>query len=109
MNLSPNLRLPIVLSALLCPGVGQFVQGRWLAGLLFLVPSLALFSWCVFLVLSTLNQNLAVAFGTSTEMLKPMPIQSVLFSVIASIAIYGLNVWDVWRAANKAGGTSLPN
>ena len=41
----PASRTPILLSAFICPGAGQFVQKRWLAGTVFVVGFLWGFCW----------------------------------------------------------------
>lgn len=54
---------PLVLSALVCPGAGQFMQRRWISGAFFVSTFTAAFVWFAARVLMTLKAYYEFAFN----------------------------------------------
>ncbi|MBI2442164.1 MAG: hypothetical protein HYV35_12435 [Lentisphaerae bacterium] len=81
-------RLAILLSCTACPGAGQFVQRRWLMGLLFVV----LFTACmVMLLVSVIGPLMANLRLTLDQRLGSEPLRAIsLFRVLGSFAAAAL-------------------
>lgn len=54
---------PMLLSALVCPGAGQLMQRRWVAGAAFIMVFSAAFVWFAVKVLAVLKAYYAFAFN----------------------------------------------
>ena len=94
----------MLLSALVCPGVGQLLQRRWLAGILFLLAFAAAF--IVFMVVAV---DLIVSYyrmGFEFETYEPdIHPERLLPAFAVAIGIYVINLLDVafayFRACRK--------
>ena len=95
-------RIPILLSAFICPGVGQFVQRRWIAGVLFSITFAA-----AFVVFMGVAGSLIISYyrmGFEFETYEPdIHPGRLLPSFIVAIAIYVINLVDVASAHFRAG------
>ena len=100
-------RTPVFLSAFVYPGAGQFLQGRWLAGLLY---SLC-FTACLVLLLSsvirplfqTLNAALRWAESSKADTaFTPVPLFRILAMFVVALALYISNIADAARATRRA-------
>lgn len=86
MNLALKSRLPVLLSAFVCPGAGQFLQKRWKSGTLFASGFLIGFIWLMVLAIGIIIDFYRMAFEFETY----EPVIPNLFAFIAPIAISGL-------------------
>jgi hypothetical protein len=106
MNLTSNPnRLPIVLSALVYPGLGQIFQRRWAAGTIYLLSFTVFFLMMMINVLvplfKTLRAVLDFADGGANESLFGISPLGVLIPFGLSMLIYVANLLDVTRAARR--------
>jgi hypothetical protein len=92
----------ILLSSFVYPGVGQFVQRRWLAGLFFGAAFTTLF-----VLLMVACARIIIAYyrlGLNGEMPDGMPsVLPVLGCFGASLVVYLANVGDTYLAHKRAG------
>jgi hypothetical protein len=61
--MKPTSRIPIYLSAFVCPGLGQIVQRRWLVGGVFIAGFLVGFFW----VMAIAFKNIRAYYGMLTD------------------------------------------
>ncbi len=97
----------MLLSAFVCPGVGQFVQRRWRAGALFLLTFAA-----AFVVFMGVAGSLIISYyrmGFEFETYEPdIHPGRLLPAFIAALAIYVANLVDVAAAHFRAGRKMAP-
>ena len=94
-------RLPILLSALVCPGVGQWVQRRWAAGTLFF----ALFCPAVLVCLFFAGRNLYLFYAQAFSSSPPDEVPGtagIFWSLALTIGIYVLSLVDTYAAQRRA-------
>lgn len=95
-----------LLSALVCPGVGQFTQGRVVAGLFYSISFLGLFAALLWVVLVPMVHNLRVAldFAASTSNEPFMEVSWMRLALLFGLAmlVYFINIFDAIRAERKA-------
>ena len=92
--------LPLVLSAGICPGLGQWTQGRKLMGVVYLVAFLGFFVLTMVAILRPFLQTIDYIKGERHE---PAEFQwlVLLGNFFMCILVYAINVWDVWLAEKK--------
>jgi uncharacterized integral membrane protein len=98
-------RTPMMLSAFVYPGAGQFLQKRWIAGtlfsILFTIFSLAL----IFEVFKPMfhNVNVALNFAAAQgdQPFEGISLSKVILSFIALMVVYIANILDILRANRK--------
>jgi hypothetical protein len=85
------------------PGIGQFAQRRWLAGLFFLVTSLGLFGWITAVLIGAMVKNLqtALAFagGDPSQPFTFISIQLVIGLLALFLAVYIAALFDAYLAS----------
>jgi len=96
---------PIVLSALVCPGAGQFLQRRWIAGVFFFTTFLAAFVCFMIADFRVIAAYYHMAFDFDApppEVSLAAPLPS--FAVAISIYVIGLidTAFAHFRLARKA-------
>ncbi len=96
----PPRWLPIVLSATVYPGVGQFRQGRPVWGAVYAL-GFTLFM-AIFFALLTPSLKQLVAALTGGPPADPVPWPTVLRPLAVAGALYAANVYDVWWNGVKA-------
>ncbi len=100
-------RMPMFLSALVCPGIGQLVQRRWWAGILFLLAfatAFAVFMWvAVDLIVSF--YRMGFEFETYEPDIHP---ERLLPSFALALGIYLANLVDVALAHFRCGRNRSP-
>lgn len=111
--MKPNSRIPMLLSAFACPGVGQFVQKRWIAGLVYGTGFLIGFFWIMAIALGVIYDFYKMAFDFDHEP-EPQNLMAMVLPLIIAIVFYVANLFDVLIAqqristkANKARLTSM--
>ncbi len=87
-------RMPMFLSALVCPGVGQLVQRRWLAGILFLLAFAAAFAVFMWVAVDLIVSFYRMGFEFETYEPDIHP-ERLLPSFALAIGIYLANLVDV--------------
>jgi len=101
-------RMPVVMSAFVFPGVGQFMQGRKLAGAFFALGFVALFALAIIYAFrllcvaygmwdSHMSENELTAFSRRM-------VTGVIFCAAGAAILYIANVFDAWRCQAKAQG-----
>jgi hypothetical protein len=99
-------RTPMMLSAFIYPGAGQFLQKRWIAGglysLLFTIFSLIL----IFEVFKPMFNNLTVVLNWAAsqqndQQFEGISLTKVVVSFIGMIIVYIVNIVDVQHANRK--------
>ena len=98
-------KTPLLLSTLVCPGLGQMVQGRWIAAFFYFISFLSILGGLLFMVISFLYSNLQKAItlaqtGTSEPFDNLSP-KTILLPFFFAMLIYTLNVFDVFFAHKK--------
>lgn len=93
-------KLPLLLSAVLLPGLGQFVQRRWIAGTFYLLTAGGAFLTLAFRVVRALMHNLktALEWADATNVNTPfMAIMEagILMPFFIGLFFYTLNLCDV--------------
>jgi hypothetical protein len=96
-------RLPVLMSAFGFPGVGQFMQRRWLAGTFFVITfsaSLIVFLASAFRIIYTFY---ALGFGAAPEPTLPqLPLRPALAAFFAALLLYITAVMDAQIAYLRA-------
>ena len=94
-------RFPILLSAFIYPGSGQFAQKRWVAGTFFMVvfsvPMVIFFVCLVRVVISAYR----MAFDFAAYEAPSPPWARILISLAVSLVFYAANVVDVSMACRR--------
>ena len=85
----------MVLSALVCPGAGQFVQRRWFAGLLFMLAFAASFIVFAVVAVELIASYYRMAFEFETYEPPEIRPGRLLFPFAVAIGIYVVNLVDV--------------
>ena len=97
----------MLLSAFVCPGVGQLVQRRWLAGALFLLAFAAAFVVFMGVAGSLITSYYRMGFEFETYEPDIHP-GRVLPAFVVALAIYVVNLVDVAAAHFRAGRKTIP-
>lgn len=101
MKLKSTSRIPILLSAFVCPGAGQFIQGRWIAGALFSITFSAAF--VIFMVIAGALIISYYRMGFEFETYEPnIQPDRLIPAFIVAITIYIINLTDVSSAHFRA-------
>ena len=99
-----KLHMPMILS-LLCPGIGQLVQRRWLAGLFYLLVFLALCTWLLAVVAGMMSTNLTAALAfLDREPNKEFATGSkhmMLWLIASTLVVYLAGIIDTYRAFKR--------
>lgn len=92
--------MPIMLSGLVFPGLGQCSQRRWVAGVLYGTAFTLLFGLFLFTCLRTLVAFYRLGFSAETSAHPPSPLPVVLL-FLATLLVYLLNLFDTYRAQRR--------
>ncbi len=104
-NTRPTKRMPagipVILSGFICPGLGQFVQSRRLAGTVYLALSAAAVAWFLIETLPVIRTLYVLAFadiqGGSLE--EPQySIPRIVAAFVTMGVIWLVNLFDVFYA-----------
>ncbi len=94
-------RIPILLSAFVCPGAGQFVQKRWLAGSVFATGFIIGFCWFMVRALKIIIDYYRLAFDP--DFIAETPNITGMFPpLIIALVFYFANLVDVCFAQVRA-------
>jgi hypothetical protein len=91
----------ILVSGFVFPGLGQFLQRRWLAGALFA----GVFSLCFGLLLVRCFQSIATFYKVGLDALspdEPPPVASIVGLFGLCLLVHLTNIFDVYRAHRRA-------
>lgn len=94
-------RQAVLLSALVYPGVGQAVQGRWLAALAYgfcFTAALVWFLWLAGLIIVAVYQ---FALNFNTQPAPSVHWRPMAAAFVSSMLLYVANVFDAWRASRR--------
>jgi hypothetical protein len=99
-------RTPVMLSAFVYPGAGQFLQKRWIAGTVFSVLFTIFSLILIFEVFEPMFRNVNVALNWAAsqqndQQFEGISLSWVIVSFVAMMAIYIANIVDVQRANQK--------
>ncbi len=97
-------RLPIFISALVCPGIGQFLQRRWLAGAIFTALFLAFFLSVVYNALAPIFRilrQLTDPSGGSAALTAPN-LGKLLTSFALAMITYAISLFDAYKAYRRS-------
>ena len=84
----------MLLSAFVCPGAGQFMQGRWAAGLLFLSGFLIGFVWLMLIAGKIIFSYYRMAFEIDYEPETPN-LMAMFPPIVIAVTFYLVNLFDV--------------
>ncbi|WP_372808695.1 hypothetical protein [Pontiella sp.] len=98
--MKPTSRIPIYLSAFACPGLGQLVQRRWLAGGLFLMGFLLGFCWVMSIALRNIRAyyGMLTDWNTDPEIIPP---SAFILPLLLVGAFYFANLIDVFTGQRR--------
>lgn len=107
-NRGKETRLAVLLSAAVYPGVGQFAQKRFLAGILYAAlfsAALLLLLWSLFAPLIA-NLRIVMDFADhgGNEPLRCFPVGRFLFFLCLTVILYLLGLIDTIRSARRPAG-----
>lgn len=88
----------IALSALVYPGVGQFIQGRWLAGGLYAATTTVAAAGFILFAYATLKAYYDIGMDFLHARPDNLPIRPLLACLLISLGIWVLNIADVCLA-----------
>ncbi len=94
-----HTRLPIWLSAFGFPGLGQFVQKRWIAGLIFSSGFLVGFFWVMAIAVHNIIELYSMAF--TDHMPEPIPVSAFTRPLLIVAVVYLISLFDVFRAQQR--------
>lgn len=97
--LKKKSRLPLLISAFVCPGAGQCLQGRWAVGLFFTVTFVLAFMGLALPTIWPLSCRLRRILLPGLEPDAPPPaydLRTLRVSAMLLALIYLWNVADVW-------------
>ena len=98
--------IALAISALVCPGAGQCMAGRWIIGLTFAigftVAFLALAVLTLWPLLSNFGHRLVLLLGGVPPPLQTYHVRWIVFSLVLATVIYLLNVLDAWWQTHRA-------
>ena len=95
-----SARMPVMLSGLVFPGLGQCNQRRWVAGVFYGTAFTLLFCLLLITCLRTVLAFYRLGFSgqTSAHPASPLPVVLLFF---ATILVYLLNLFDTYRAQRR--------
>jgi Na+/H+-dicarboxylate symporter len=100
----PVSHAPLILS-LLCPGIGQLVQQRWVAGLFYLTLFMGLCIGLIAIVAGMISTNLdaAMAFADHqpNKAFAAGATRRILLLLAASILVYFVSIVDTYHAFKR--------
>jgi hypothetical protein len=110
-------RLPILFSAVVCPGAGQCMQGRKIIGPVYMVVFLACVVFLFITIFSPLFVNLRALGHISAvddkAAFSPIPWRNILSWFVLCLLVYLINLLDVYlgyrRRVNKWRGRKYEN
>ena len=88
------------MSGLVCPGIGQLLQKRWISGSLFLGSSLAIFVYACWITFAPIIHNFRQLADGSSQ-LRDIPLVRVFLCLLVLILIYLVNLWDIWNSHKR--------
>jgi hypothetical protein len=97
MKPKPTSRIPMLLSAFVCPGAGQFMQRRWVAGSIFATGFLVGFFWLMVLALGIIINFYRMGFDIGYEPGTPNVV-GMLPPFLIAMSFYIASLFDVLAA-----------
>jgi hypothetical protein len=99
-------RTPMMLSAFIYPGAGQFLQKRWIAGTLYSVLFTIFSLVLIFEVFKPMFRNINVALNWAAsqqndQQFEGISLSRVAVSFIAMMAVYIANIVDIVHVNRK--------
>jgi uncharacterized membrane protein YkvI len=101
--LKEGSKIPVFLSALVFPGLGQFMQKRWVAGAVYASLFLVAFLTFCILILALLINYYRLGFEFDTYEPQKVHWLALLLSFLLAFLIYLANVVDTAVAQFRAG------
>jgi hypothetical protein len=95
-------RLPILLSAFVMPGAGQFMQRRWLAAWFYCLGFLFTFVMFALYLVKILTAYYSMWLRFETYQAGPVPFKAVIGWFLLAMAIYAAGVIDTYVAHMRA-------
>ena len=97
-------RVPVLMSAFVCPGSGQCMQGKWFLGVFYFVAFLAaifmFFKTMCGPLIANLNASIDMANGQNCAFVETPLLCGINYFVLA-LTIHFLNVLSAWRGYVK--------
>jgi hypothetical protein len=94
-------KIPVLLSAMVCPGAGQFVQKRWGAGITYLLCFLAAFIYVMLAAGKIIISYYRLGFEFDTYKPEPVSMLNLLLPFGLAVLIYLANIMDVFIAQQR--------
>lgn len=101
IDMSFKTRIPILLSAFGFPGLGQFMQKRWISGLLFSAVFLVGFFWVLGLAFHNIAELYSMAFDESMTEPEPVPLTAFIKPLLLVGTVYLISLFDVFLAQQR--------
>lgn len=105
VNRRDKAQQALIFSGLFCPGAGQFLQRRWLPGLLFSLLFLGCTVFLVVRVVVMVSHNLHVALDLGTDPtaeFDTVPLTVILSPLGLALVVYVVSLVDVVVANRRA-------
>ncbi|VGO14610.1 hypothetical protein PDESU_03173 [Pontiella desulfatans] len=99
--MKPTSRVPILLSAFACPGLGQLVQKRWVAGAVFMSGFLVGFCWVMVLALGNIAAYYSMAFDPEFKDVAVSPPATFIAPLSIAGTVYLVSLFDVFTAQQR--------
>lgn len=91
-------------SAFICPGTGQLIQRRWLAGSFFMVGFLWGFFWVMFVAFRTIAAYYSFASDIDAQIPENTGATAFIAPVSLALSFYILNLFEMIVHNNRAAG-----
>jgi hypothetical protein len=111
-------RAPMFLSAFVCPGAGQLMQKRWIAGavfgILFLVPFCYLFAYILHRLFTNLQNVINWNFDAADKPIEPIGFANILMPFFFALLVWVAGLFDTHfaekrkRVRNRDSGAPAP-
>lgn len=98
--MKPTSRVPILLSAFVCPGLGQLAQKRWQAGALVMSGFLTGFCWVMILAIGNIAACYSLIDNPDVIPKVEQPQEFILPFGIA-VTFYLISLFDVFSAQQR--------
>jgi NADH:ubiquinone oxidoreductase subunit 6 (subunit J) len=93
-----NFQTKAILANLIAPGIGQFVQKRWLSGGIYLLATLIGFCWLLYVFVNMMIQSWESAMN-GTEM--HYPLKEIFISMASIFFVWIISYIDIFIFAPK--------
>jgi hypothetical protein len=88
-------KVPVFLSALVCPGIGQLVQKRWTAGAFYSIGFISSFIWFMVRAAHIIIYYYKLGFEFDTTETEVISATTLITPFVLAMTLYLINIIDV--------------